>query len=465
MFALEAEALTAEAVIPSGAEFSALATRPILVAGDAPLPAVILLEMTARGVGVAAVAEPSALVAADALRADVAVTRAHTASTAMVLMQATETAWAEVAQNLPRYAHPSRNLRIDAGGGSLVRNPRAEGATLGVVGAGGAMPTNWVLTASGLTTEILAVGTDGGVPYIRIRASGTASSTQFVVEFDAPAAAVAAPSQPWVGHVFFRRVAEPTPPASYNLRLLGRTAASAAVAGNNFAQTITPTSDLVRQEHAITLTSAATLARITQGFRAVLVTSSTYDFTVDLGAPDLEQTATLGKPPLLPVAGGAAATSRAADVPIWTPATFPRRGCILLRGTYDAAAGASVLGLMQIDGGADTNRIVARIIAGGLQPEALVVSGGATAATLTPAGSFVAGAPFTALLAWSPGGVRFGTSAGGVVSAAVAMPAGLTRAVLGHADAAGTLPMGGALTAQFYDAWPSVTEATAFLAS
>jgi hypothetical protein len=461
MFALEAEALTAEAVIPSGAEFSALATRPILVAGDAPLPAVILLEMTARGVGVAAVAEPSALVAADTLGADVAVTRAHTANTATALMQATETTWAEVGQNLPRYAHLSRALRVDGVGSNSIRNPRGAGAV-----APSTLPTHWSVGgggtgSNGLTLTIVGTGADSGIDYVTIEIAGTSTATTgSALNFEATTALPVVAGEAWSGSFFYMQ--EPGfPHATAGLTITHRLYAVSGSPADHTGSTVTPGAAWQRVSVSRTMPTGATF--LLSRLRYSATVASVISTRIRLGVAQVAQATPPA--PLLPAVGALAATSTAADVPIWTPATFPRRGCIVIRGAYDAAAGASVLGLLQIDGGADTNRIVARIIAGGLQPEALVVSGGATAATLTPAGSFVAGAPCAALLAWSPGGVRFGTSAGGVVSAAVAMPSGLTRAVLGHANAAGTLPMSGALTADFYPAWPSVAEAFALLAS
>jgi hypothetical protein len=142
---------------------------------------------------------------------------------------------------------------------------------------------------------------------------------------------------------------------------------------------------------------------------------------------------------------------------------MPARGAILLRGTADVV-GAAVLGLLQLDNGADTHRIVARIATSG-QPECLVITSGVTVATLTPAGTIAAGSEWRALVAWSPGAVRFGTTSGGVVSASVAAPPSLSRALAGHANAAGTLPLGGELVADFYDYWPSEAEALAILAA
>lgn len=61
-----------------------------------------------------------------------------------------------------------------------IRNPRFEGATLGVIGSGGVMPTNMSLTMSGATLEVAEVGTENGWPYIDIDVTGTPSADGFL---------------------------------------------------------------------------------------------------------------------------------------------------------------------------------------------------------------------------------------------------------------------------------------------
>lgn len=460
MFALEAEALTAEAVIPAGETFSATATRPVLVAGDAPGAVVVLLEMTARGVGVATIAEPVPLIAADALHDDVAVTRAHTPSGATAVMRAGDEAWEEVGQNLPRFSWPARALRVDGGGGNRVRNPRLEGA------GAPSLPTNMSVTAAaGLTTTVLSYQTIGGIPTCTIRAAGTASATRYMLSMETTTGIGASPSQAWAGSIVARQDAAPAPPVSYRLRLAPRNAAGTGIAAGVLDVTFALDGTLRRQENeTAAITSNVNVTYITEEIGATLVSGQSYDFTITFGLPSPDQRAEAGEC-MFPPVGSPGTSSRATDVPIWTPATFPRRGCLVLRATLDAAAGASALGLLQIDDGTDDNRIVARVGAGGLLAEALVVSGGSTVATLTQAASLTAGTQFRGLVAWSPGGVRFGTSVGGLASAAIGLPPGLARALFGHCNAAGTLPMGGAGLLDFYPVWPSQADALALLAA
>jgi hypothetical protein len=72
--------------------------------------------------------------------------------------------------------------QIDGRGGqtNYVRNPRAEGAVLGVIGSGGAYPTYWFPSDNpaqpGVTRQIVATGVDArtGFAYVDVRVSGTA---------------------------------------------------------------------------------------------------------------------------------------------------------------------------------------------------------------------------------------------------------------------------------------------------
>ena len=90
-------------------------------------------------------------------------------------------------------------------------------------------------------------------------------------------------------------------------------------------------------------------------------------------------------------------------------------------------------GLLQIDDGTDANRVVLQNAAGGNAVQALVVSGGSTLATLG-AGSTVPGTAFRVALGWNAAGVS-ACLGGGAVQSWGALPAGLSRLLIGHASA------------------------------
>ncbi|MBU8540802.1 hypothetical protein [Falsiroseomonas tokyonensis] len=447
-----------EAVIPDGYVLGSALERPALVAGGAPRGGVGLVTMTARSPSAVTATPPVVLVTNDALGANVAVTRAHTPSGVTSLERLVDGIYAEIAQNQPRYRYETRSLRVSSGGTNTIRNPRGEGAT-----APTTVPTNWsVSLSSGLTTTVISTQFRDGVPTVTLRVAGTSTGTFWRLVFDTTTAIVAAAGQTWTASLFCRVASAPNPPNTYAVRFSGRSTGG-GVEHEASSTAFTPTATLGRYSGSTTLANAST-ARIQQALSIGITNGVAYDFTIEIGAPDLKQSPLLSSATMPPTAAPQAST-RGIDVPIWTPSAFPPRGCIVLLGTLDALAGVSALGLLQLDGGTDSNRLVARVAAGGGQPEMLVITGGVTTATLTLSDTLAAATPFRALVAWSPGGVRFGTSTGGVVSAGVALPPGLLRGLLGHANAAGTLPMGGELVADFFDTWPSEAEAAALLAA
>jgi len=91
----------------------------------------------------------------------------------------------EVGTDTPRFDHDPITLAplgllIEVSSTNLARNPRGEGAVAGVIGSGGAMPTNWAVEAavSGLTSEVVtANAVRAGIPGVVLRVFGTATET------------------------------------------------------------------------------------------------------------------------------------------------------------------------------------------------------------------------------------------------------------------------------------------------
>jgi hypothetical protein len=82
--------------------------------------------------------------------------------------------WKQFAPNVS--AQTDLGLSIEPAGSNIVPNPGLAGAAVGVVGAGGSLPTGWV-SIGVLTTEVLALTTLAGLPALRLRISGTPIST------------------------------------------------------------------------------------------------------------------------------------------------------------------------------------------------------------------------------------------------------------------------------------------------
>jgi hypothetical protein len=90
----------------------------------------------------------------------------------------------EVATNVPRFDHALNGaplgLLIEPSTTNLAPNPRGEGAVAGVLGSGGALPTNWGMhsVVTGLTTEVVTPNAEQfGIPGIVLRVFGTATAT------------------------------------------------------------------------------------------------------------------------------------------------------------------------------------------------------------------------------------------------------------------------------------------------
>jgi hypothetical protein len=78
----------------------------------------------------------------------------------------------EYAANAPRIT--SSGLLVEESSTNGVINPRAEDATVGVVGSGGVVPSDWTVDAgSGGTVEVIAVNNEDGWPYVDMKFSGT----------------------------------------------------------------------------------------------------------------------------------------------------------------------------------------------------------------------------------------------------------------------------------------------------
>jgi hypothetical protein len=177
-----------------------------------------------------------------------------------------------------------------------------------VTGTPGTLPTNWTIpAAAGLTREIVATGTENGVEYIDIKLSGTASATVAQVSPESSTQIVAALNQVWTNSSYLKIIAAPLPPISYSLGFREGLAVGTFVAFGSTA--VTPTTTLTRFQATRTLTGVTT-ERVMPQLTVILVSGSTYDFTIRIGWPQME----LGSVATSPIRTTNAAATRNADV-------------------------------------------------------------------------------------------------------------------------------------------------------
>lgn len=207
------------------------------------------------------------------------------------------------AANTPRVSFDPANLSLgrfllaEEARTNSIRNNTMQGAVAGVVGAGGSLGTNWSTSALpvGITASVLGVFTINGIPRVRVRFSGTATSSANVrVDPDTLSAVTASNGQTWVGS-WYLSVAPASAAVSIplNVRVMGRDNADA---GYNISTTpVTVTTTTQRVSATTTMANAA----ITRATTDVLFTFSAgvaQDFTIDIGLPQLEQAATANSP-------------------------------------------------------------------------------------------------------------------------------------------------------------------------
>lgn len=196
-----------------------------------------------------------------------------------------------------------RGLLIEEQRTNSIRNPRAEGA---VAGTPGTAPTNWAINpSSGVTSEIVGTGTEGGIPYIDVRFFGT-SSLAWEVQCDTLHAS-ASVGQTWTSSCFVRLIAGTV--SNFTPRHVLYEFGTTLRNGSSIIDL--SSASLKNGRSSVTYTLQVTDASNVQS-RLNFAPTGAIDFTIRIGLPQLEQGA-FPTSPVMPPAGSPAASTRAAD--------------------------------------------------------------------------------------------------------------------------------------------------------
>lgn len=174
-----------------------------------------------------------------------------------------------------------------------VKNGDAIGSTNGVIGSGGAYPTNWSTSvASSMTFTIIGSGVDAatGLSYVDIRISGTRSGASSpAINLNPTSDVVAAPGELWSISAWVAMVGgSMTNISNLQLFLNERTSGGTFVNNTNGSVTFTPTSALVRRKRAKVMIGATT-ARVSPNFSVGVPDGSSCDITVRIGGIQMER--------------------------------------------------------------------------------------------------------------------------------------------------------------------------------
>lgn len=194
--------------------------------------------------------------------------------------------------NTPRidwsFGYP--RLLLEGAATNFAENSGNNGAVVGVIGAGGALPSNFTVNTStaGLMFEVTAKGSTGGVPWTEIRISGTNNSGGNAYPDPSPnnrpAAAV---GETW-SYSFYASLVAGALPASSGAGKLSVAEYSAANSYISASDNNIKISTWKRYSHSRTFTNA-TVAK-SRGFLSLqILPGETVDFTFRIGGLQLEK--------------------------------------------------------------------------------------------------------------------------------------------------------------------------------
>jgi len=326
----------------------------------------------------------------------------------------------EAAPDTPRFLPPAQALLIERAGQNLCANPRFEGGTPGVIGAGGVWPPDMDSNApGGITRQIVGFGSEDNIPFVDIRWSGTpTASTTAILTFAAAGGWVCSQGQVFALSLCVRLVSGSLANIT-NTRLRAQERQGSSVLANIVKPVFTPDASPLRAQrrsdtHTIGQANADN-ARL--NFVFSLTAGQPVDATFRFGLPQVEAGAATTTP-ILPPAGSPAVSTRAAGGLLYAPAAgLPAAATLLLDAVLPLplAAERHLLAAETADG---TAGLALAATAGPGQLRALPLPGGSPLA----GGAIATGQRFRAALAWDAAGIALSLNGTAAVSSAGAPP-------------------------------------------
>jgi hypothetical protein len=165
-----------------------------------------------------------------------------------------------------------------------IRNNTMAGA---VVGTPGTLPTNWTEVLRGLVREVVAISTANGINYIDLRFSGTANTTATLqIRADGDTGALASVGQNWSFSTYFQILTQVNPPNSARLEIAEINNVGSFLRANA-VDVHTP--NIFERKTFTAILQDASVASTRSQFVFALTNGQSYDFTIRIGLPQMEQ--------------------------------------------------------------------------------------------------------------------------------------------------------------------------------
>jgi hypothetical protein len=303
-------------------------------------------------------------------------------------------------------------VRSETGTQNQVRNSSMAGAVTGVLGSGGALPTNWSYYLNGVV-EIVETGTTKGISYVDLKITGNVGNA--ILNFDTTSAITAAAGDIFTGSFFAQVIGGSltnvsTLSVTHSWRD-GSFAFLSASAGADFSGE----TEFVKRE--FTATAPASAGAVLP--QMAIETSGVVDFTIRIGAPQWEKS---DHATSYIATTGAAASRFADDLTVPAGTWFDaNKGTVLFKGVLLGANGV-LDRLIQIgDGAAD--RLALSFDAGLSSVTCGVTVAGVSQGSVT-AGTYTPGDVISCAMSWNGTLVNVSLNGAAVQSfTATAMPA------------------------------------------
>jgi hypothetical protein len=338
----------------------------------------------------------------------------------------------EAAAGLPRFVHAPPALLVERAAQNLCANPRFEGGTAGIIGAGGAVPSDMEMTGNtGITRQVVGFGTEDGIPYADFRWFGTQANTSVnVLTFNASGGWVCSAGQVFALSLCVRLAAGSLANIT-NIRYRVQERNGATQTTTSSKTPFTPDGSPLRAQRRVEThsVSGATTNNARLQITIAPAANQPFDLTLRVGLPQVEAGG-VATSAILPPAGSPGVSSRAAGSLLHAPAAgLPAAGTLLLDALLPAAPAVEreLLSVETADGAAGI-RLAAT--AGAAQLRAIPFPSGSPLL----AGAIAAGARFRAALAWDAAGFAVSLNGEAALSSASAPPA-LSRLRHGGASA------------------------------